>query len=128
MLGGAQIMHILHYNWIDPIANNHNPISTWDVGDSDNGYKNISDIGFSFSFFSASYNSLYINTNGYVSFNQGYLLTGDDIAIPNNAEPNNFIAGCAMDLDFSNSIFPESKIYYASENNRFIITYYHAID
>jgi uncharacterized repeat protein (TIGR01451 family) len=55
------------------------------------------DIGFPFTFYGATYTQFYINTNGQVLFGIGSRLLGN-VAIPDPAPPNNYIAPFWDDL------------------------------
>ncbi|MCU0457074.1 MAG: gliding motility-associated C-terminal domain-containing protein [Bacteroidales bacterium] len=77
-------------------------------------------IGFTFTFFGNTYTQFYVNSNGQILFGAG-ASTGDEVAIPNAAAPNNFIAALWDDLIVSSS----GKILYttigASPNRKLII-------
>ncbi len=114
------------YNWIDPITQGHNYISTWSEGNADNGYFGPVDLPFGFSFFGITYDKFYINSNGFLSFIKGYLETAENASIPLIDEPNCILAACAMNLNLDTILRPESKIYFGGDNQKFIVTYYHA--
>ncbi|RCK71604.1 MAG: hypothetical protein IGBAC_1575 [Ignavibacteriae bacterium] len=114
------------YNWVDPVSSGHNVITNWTEGNADDGYFGPIDLPFLFSFYSFIYDKIYINSNGYLSFTNGYSETASDISIPFIDEPNGILAACAMDLNLDTNLHPESKIYYGGDANKFIITYYHA--
>jgi photosystem II stability/assembly factor-like uncharacterized protein len=111
------------YNWNDPQANGHTLITNW-TGDSDDGYSGPISIGFSFPFFGTYYTSLYIGTNGVVTFGSGYSGTGSNASIPSTNAPNNMLAALLMDL-FVNSSNGNSGVYYYSTSNKFIVTWYY---
>lgn len=56
-------------------------------------------IGFPFRFFCNSYTTFYISSNGFITFNAGQQPSKDNVAIPNNAVPNNLIALAWDDLN-----------------------------
>jgi TolB protein len=114
------------YEWIDPVANSHFEVTTWDSGDGDNGFSGMRSIGFGFPFFSNTYVGLFIGSNGYISFRSGYLETAAFVTIPSPDPPDNFIAGCAMDLDLRTSVYPDAHVYYALQGNHYVVTYLHA--
>ena len=58
-------------------------------------------IGFIFPFFGNSYNQLYVGSNGFISFSAPTGSFLGNVAIPNNAQPNNIIAWVWDDLNFS---------------------------
>lgn len=77
-------------------------------------------IGFNFTFYGNNYTQFYVNSNGQVLFGAGSDVS-DEVAIPNAAVPNNFIAALWDDLILSSS----GKILYttvgASPNRKLII-------
>ena len=79
-------------------------------------------IGFSFSFFGKSYSQFYVNSNGQILFGNGSL-SGADVAIPSEEEPNNFIAPFWDDL----VVDSYGKILYttigASPNRKLIVQF-----
>ncbi|RQW01715.1 MAG: T9SS C-terminal target domain-containing protein [Calditrichaeota bacterium] len=116
------------YEWIDPVASGHTEILSWSAGNGDDGYFGPQDIGFHFNFYDSLYSQVYINTNGYLSFKDGYDLTAEDSFIPHFDEPNNMLAACAMNLDAENSTHPDAHIYYGGDNSHFVVTYWHTYD
>ena len=109
------------YSWVDPVVNGHTEITSWTSGDDDNGYFQVPDIGFNFTFFGNTYrtNDVYIGTNGYVSFGAGYTADTTSASIPSTGDPNNFIAGCAMDLDDGT----DGQIFYGGDASQFVVTW-----
>ena len=114
------------YNWIDPFGSGHSIITNWTQGNFDNGYFGPVDLPFTFTFFSNYYDQIFINSNGYLSFNAGYTETASNSSIPFFDEPNNILAACAMDLNLDTLEHPESKIFYYGDAHKFIVTYYHS--
>jgi subtilisin family serine protease len=101
-------------DWID-ISGAGTPVY---LGDDD--YAGAISIGFSFPFYENNYTSLYIGSNGVLTFgggNTAYENTG----IPNSSAPNNFIALYWDDLNPSSG----GSIYYYRDtsNNRFIVSF-----
>lgn len=101
-------------DWID-ISGVGTPVSL-----SDDDYEGPINIGFDFPFYENSYSSVYIGSNGVLTFGSGnteWVNTG----IPNSSQPNNFIAMYWDDLR------PPSggNIYYYrdTDNNRFIVSF-----
>jgi TolB protein len=113
------------YEWINPATEGHNQISSWTVGDADDGYKYIADIGMAFPFFNRNYNQVFICSNGYLSFANGSIDNAEYAFVPSSIQPDNFIAGCAMDLDCGKT---DSKVYYHSTSSQFVVTYWHVYD
>lgn len=116
------------YDWIDPVASGHTEITNWTSGDGNNGFFGPQSIGFNFAFFDSTYTDLYIGSNGYLTFRNGYTFTADDASIPHVDEPNNLLAACAMDLNLDNSAHPDAHVYYGGDNSHFVVTYWHAYD
>ena len=110
------------YDWIDYAT--HTEIITWTTGSDDDGYFQIPDIGFDFTFFGNTYRTadVYIGANGLVTF--GASGSGYGAAIPSASAPNNLIAGCWMDLDDRS----DGQIFYGGDSSHFVITYYHYHD
>ena len=113
------------YEWIDPITGGHNEITSWTAGDEDDGYFQVADLGMTFPFFGQNYSHVFIGSNGYLSFANGHTEDAEYAFVPSSIQPNNFIAGCAMDLDCGNS---GSHVYYYSAGSEFIVTYWHVYD
>jgi len=75
------------------------------VGEDDD-YAGPFPLGFDFSFYGITYSELYVGTNGYVSFGQGYWEYWFD-EIPSASPPNNVIYGFAADLFGGGSVYYE---------------------
>lgn len=114
------------YYWLDPVLFGHNIVTNWTEGDADNGYYGPVDLPFNFPFYSYLYSQIFIGSNGYLSFINGYTLTASNGTIPFLLEPNNFLAACAMDLTFESNLYPDSKIFYGNAGDKFVVTFYHA--
>ncbi|WP_304131041.1 T9SS type A sorting domain-containing protein [Ignavibacterium album] len=114
------------YYWLDPVAFGHNVVTSWTEGNGDDGYFGPVDLPFNFQFFSDTYNSVFICSNGYLSFLNGHTLTAANSTIPFVIEPNNFLAACAMDLIVDNNLYPDSRVYFGNVDNKFVVTYFHA--
>ncbi|MEO0133105.1 MAG: choice-of-anchor J domain-containing protein, partial [candidate division WOR-3 bacterium] len=82
------------YNWID-ISSTGNDL-TLAYGSWDDGYGKIP-IGFSFTFYDNTYDTVYVNTNGFLSFGAGSTVYSND-SIPTSAAPNNAIYALWDDL------------------------------
>ena len=113
------------YEWIDLVAGNHNQITSWTTGNNDDGYLQVADLGMTFSFFEQNYSHVFIGSNGYLTFANGSTDNAEYAFIPSSIQPNNFIAGCAMDLDCGKS---DSKVYYHGTGSQFVVTYWHVYD
>jgi subtilisin family serine protease len=102
------------YNWVD-IANIGTSLS---LGDDD--YAGPINLNFDFPFYDSIYSSIYVGSNGIISFGRGSSST-NNTALPNDALPNNLIAIWWDDLNPASG----GKVYYYSdlENNRFIVSF-----
>lgn len=116
------------FNWI---TERTNVVTTWTSGDANDGYVTV-DLspylgGGGFPFFGASYTTLYIGSNGLVTFGGPPPTTsyGGD-TLPDPAAPNNLIAGAWMNLDLRTSLNAEAALYYGGDASRFVVTYWHA--
>ncbi|MEO0076698.1 MAG: kelch repeat-containing protein, partial [candidate division WOR-3 bacterium] len=82
------------YNWIDISATGTDlPLTS---GTWDDGYCKIP-IGFNFTFYDNTYDTVYVGTNGFLSFGTGSTSLGNT-NIPNSATPNNLICALWDDL------------------------------
>jgi hypothetical protein len=86
----------------------------------DDDYAGPISIGFTFPFYDNNYSSLYIGSNGVLTFSGGDE-TYTNTNIPNSSQPNNFIAMYWDDLD----PYSGGNIYYYRDtsNNRFIVSF-----
>jgi len=71
------------------------------IGDLNNGGWTNIPIGFSFNFFGNAYPTCNISTNGFLQFGPTFNYASIGEIIPNASGPNNFIAMCMTDLDFT---------------------------
>lgn len=103
------------YTWID-ISGVGTPVIITD----DDGYVGPIDMGMNFPFYGNTVNSMYINANGLLTFDNG-TQQWENTAIPNASEPNNFISMLWDDLSPQNA----GSIYYYhdSANSRFIVSF-----
>ena len=104
------------------------PIYSWydisSIGTSiiltDESMSNKIPLGFSFSYYGISYDSVRVCSNGYLDFVDEYVEYGN-YSIPNSLEPNGIISGYWSDLN------PEVQgniyYYYDSSNGRFIVQF-----
>ncbi len=101
-------------NWID-ISGDGTPVYL-----NDDDYAGPISIGFSFPFYENNYSSLYIGSNGVLTFGSGNT-TVNNTNIPNPSSPNNFIAMYWDDLNPGSG----GNIYYYRDtaNNRFIVSF-----
>jgi DNA-binding beta-propeller fold protein YncE len=108
------------YQWED-ISSTGTQVTGW-FG-TDDGYAGPVPIGFDFEFYETTYDVLYVGTNGYVSFGQGYgeIPWG---SLPNTSWPNNDIALFGGDMylyDYGN----DSSVHYQTLSNpeRFVLQF-----
>lgn len=87
------------YAW-DEIAASGTLVTGWNG--FDNGFAGPVPIGFDFKFYGASYNQLYVGSNGYVSFGNGFGAIPTDYPLPQPSDPNNMIALFAGDMYLHN--------------------------
>ncbi|SNQ61178.1 hypothetical protein [Candidatus Methanoperedens nitratireducens] len=109
------------YAW-EEISSTGTLVTDWT--DFNNGFAGPIPIGFSFNYYGNAYPELYVNTNGYVSFEQGYLFAPPCCGLPNTSTPNNDIALFGDDLQLIN-YGTESAVYYQtlSNPNRLVIEF-----
>jgi hypothetical protein len=115
------------YNWI---TEQTNEVTTWTSGTGDDGYFtiNLSPYlgGTGFPFFGATYSTVYVGSNGYLTFDAGSTSTCSSCAIPGTL--SKVIAGFAQDLDMRTATYANAHVYYGGNANRFVVTYLHAHD
>ncbi len=112
--------------WIDPVSAGHTAVTAWSNGNGDNSYFGPVNIGFTIPFFTRLYDEIFINTNGYLSFEEDLDETADQATIPYPVSPNNIVAACAMDLNVDNTLHPDANVYYGGTSSQFVVTYIHA--
>src|SRR6266404_2052368 len=87
------------------------------LGDGDNGYRDITLQGAQFPFFGVSYDTLYVGTNGYITFTQGDTTARISPSALATELPR--IAPLWADLDLTDA----RGIYYNRFSNRHVITW-----
>ena len=87
------------------------------IGDADNGYRDISIASAQFPFFGTNYDTVYVGTNGYITFTQGDTTSRLSPSALATELPR--IAPLWADLDFTDS----GGIYYNRLNGRHVITW-----
>lgn len=87
------------YAW-DEIAASGTLVTGWNG--FDNGFAGPVPIGFDFKFYGASYNQLYVGSNGYVSFGNGFGAIPTNYPLPQPSDPNNMVALFAGDMYLHN--------------------------
>ena len=108
------------FNWIDITSGVNSGLS------GDDQYTGAVDIGFPFKFYENSYNQIYFNTNGLVTFGSGSY-AWSNTPVPQQASPNNLVAVFWDDLAVGQSYNP-GKVYYQqagiAPNRYFVIEWY----
>jgi uncharacterized repeat protein (TIGR01451 family) len=110
------------FNWIDATSGTDSGLSGDDV------YTGTIDIGFPFKFYENTYNQLYFNTNGLVTFGSGSYAYSNS-RLPMEAPPNNLIAVLWDDLAVGPA-YNSGKIYYqrgGTAPNRFFVTEWYSV-
>lgn len=107
------------FSWTDirPVGTQ---ITSW-TGSADDGQAIVA-LPFAFSFYGASYNSIKVVTNGFMSFDVASSSTAySNSAIPTTSEPNNGVYGWWDDLNLSSA----GTVHYYNDaaNGRFIVQY-----
>lgn len=107
------------YNWVDISSSGTDIIST--IGNDETlGPFNI---GFNFEFFGNTYNQFYVNSNGFITFENVSGQTNFPHPIPSANGINNLIAGYYMDLDPTNPNVSDKHIFYGNNNGDLVITF-----
>jgi len=111
------------FNWLEIKDNGTTiPKDGW-IGNSDDGFVGVS-FDFSFPFYQASYSTVLVGTNGYVSFVRGY--SDNQVpSIPSRARPNNAIYPLANWLRPGGAA-GQGGVYYAQlgSPSRFVVEWY----
>jgi hypothetical protein len=113
------------YVWIDSDEPN-GPVVNWidisgigtEISPGEDGYVNVA-IGFSFPFYENNYSSVYVCSNGILTFGSGSTVWTNS-PIPSSGSPNNFIA------PFWDDLSPQyGHVYYYQDtsNNRLIVSF-----
>ena len=100
------------YTW-ENIAASGALVTGWN--NYDNGFAGPIPIGFAFKFYGASYNQLYVGSNGYISFGNGYSSI-PTYPPPHPDDPNNMIALYGGDMYLHNYGY-DSAVYYQTLSN-----------
>jgi hypothetical protein len=113
------------YAW-EEIASTGTPVSGWTS--TNDGYAGAIPIGFDFNYYDNSYSDLYVSSNGYVSFGQGYYNSPSG-TLPRTNSPNNDIALFGGDMRLVN-YGSDTVVYYQTLNNptRFVLEFVNLYD
>ncbi len=107
------------YVWTDIAANpSAVQVTTWN-GTLDDGYTNAIPVGFDFKFYGTNYSSIYLSTNGFLSFSALTSAYYSNYGIPDSDVPNNIIAPFWDDLDGRT----QGTVHYLQEADKLTIQY-----
>jgi hypothetical protein len=104
------------YNWVD-IKGNGTEITTL----GDDNYVGPFPIGFEFPYYWYRANSVYIGSNGYITFTRGGLNASPFNPIPSTQQTNNTVAPLCSDLDCSSGGSPNGSVWYKATADSFIV-------
>ncbi len=96
------------------------------AGDVDDGYFTLSNVipGKTFRLFGTNYSStVYVHTNGFISFNPGDTTAFIPSAIPSGFAPNAAVYALWADFDFSDADVPINRLSYKIDGDILIVTY-----
>jgi hypothetical protein len=108
------------YNWID-IVNHPNTVEVNGLSDDNNA--GPFQIGFNFQYYWYGVSQYWVGSNGYIAFNNGQISSPFPV-IPSAAQPNNFIAPFAADLNFDGATNPGHCYYWQNATNDTLIISY----
>ncbi len=112
------------YSWVD-IETTGTEVTSWTATGSynalDEGYAGPFSLGFDFNYYGNIYNTIYINSNGLISFEQSGVdlnaWTNSDI--PNSADPNNIVIPFWDDMNGVNG----GSVYIKQNTDSFIVQF-----
>ncbi|MBN3033944.1 MAG: T9SS type A sorting domain-containing protein [Bacteroidales bacterium] len=108
------------YGWVSEQSNEVDPGSVQGIG-LNNGWWGPVDMPFAINFYDQSCSSIYVTTEGFVTFSPDPVLASNTY-IPGKAEPNNYIAICWDNMAFLDGA---THIYYGGNDDMFMVTYHH---
>ncbi|HRG57484.1 MAG TPA: T9SS type A sorting domain-containing protein [Bacteroidia bacterium] len=111
------------YTWID-ITNLPGTIQVSGLSDDNNS--GPYPIGFNFQFYWYSVSQFWVGSNGYVAFNNSQI-SSPFPTIPTTAQPNNFVAPFAADLNFDGASNTGTVHYWTNTNNDTLIVSYDSV-
>lgn len=107
------------YNWIDISGTGTDLINS--IGDD--ATKGPYSIGFTFPFIGNAYSQFYINSNGFIAFENTTGQTNFPFPIPANRKPDDLIAGYWWNLNPTNPNILGKHLYYGLNNGDLVVTY-----
>lgn len=108
------------FNWID-ITTKPNVVQVNGLSDDNN--LGPFPIGFNFQYYWYGVSQYWIGSNGYIAFNNGQI-SSPFPTIPGSAQPNNFIAPFAADLNFDGAANTGACYYWQNATNDTLIVSY----
>jgi len=115
-----QVFSIPFYTPTFSVSNTLNSSTTWTSGNSNDGYYAVL-LPFNFSFFGTSYSTLYVGTNGYVTFGSG--ATTATAAAITAGTPGNVIDLFQNDLTLASSGSITYGTSGSAPNRKFVVAY-----
>jgi len=116
----AQAFSIPAYTPSFAVTNTLNSATTWTSGTSNDGYYAAS-LPFNFSFYGSTYSTVYIGTNGYVTFGAGSTLAPATAITAGT--PGNVIALFQNDLTLASSGTIQYGVSGTAPNRKFVVSY-----
>jgi hypothetical protein len=110
------------YNWVD-ITGYGQQVDFW--GYNNDGNSGQLNLGFNFDFYGNTYNQFNICTNGWISFNNAFILEWENRIIPHWDQPNNMVA---VFFDNLNMELGGQIYYYTNNTDSAIVTWDHIPD
>lgn len=101
------------YAW-DEIAATGTLVTGWN--NFYNGFAGPVPIGFDFKFYGVSHTQLYVGSNGYLSFGNGFGSIPTSSPLPHPSDPNNMVAAYGGDMHLNN-YGSDSAVYYQTLSN-----------
>lgn len=111
------------YNWIDITTL---PGVVQVTGLSDDNNAGPFPLGFNFQYYWYGVSQFWVGSNGYVAFNNGQI-SSPFPTIPATAQPNNYVAPFAADLNFDGATNTGSVHYWTNANNDTLIVSYDSV-
>ena len=113
----------VNFTW-EEIQSTGTRIGDW--SNPDDGFSGPFDLGFNFTFYDANFTQVFVDTNGYLSFDRGYPDIPYGLSIPNENTPNNFAMAFGADLIPGYAAAPDGVYYqHLASPNRFVVEFAH---
>lgn len=115
------------YNWVPETSMTE---INWGPNGDDSVRVDSILLPFSFPFFGAEYNYLWVSSNGWVALSDPTPFPKNVQKLPANIPAigglGNYIAGMLTDLDMTTAVFSDAHTYFGGDATQFVITYKHA--